>query len=229
MKTLQQINSSLSNFGQKYGISTAGGQGSEAWLKMKLGVLSASNASKIVAKKDSETRLTYMSELVAQVCTGEQEELNSKYLEWGKAYEDAARSSYEFSEGVLIEQVAFVFNDDNYREGCSPDGLLVDQKKGIELKCPYNPTNYVKFLCSDKTKKEYDWQMQFQMRILGCDFYDMVQYHPNMRKKPLHAVTFEKNLEAQKTLEDAVPQFIKDMDAMLMKVGVEFGDQWGAK
>jgi len=225
MKTLQQINSLLLKFEDTYKLPIAGfEQGSETWLKVKLGVLSASNASKIVAKKDSETRLTYMSELVAQVCTGQQEELNNKYVEWGRTHEAAARSSYEFENDVRVEQVPFVFFNESFREGCSPDGLV--GVKGLEIKCPANTANYIKFLAEDKIKPEYQWQYQYCLRILGCNEWDFVQYDPRMRKNSLKVLTVTRDEEKQKTLEDAVPQFISEMDLMLSKIGVKFGDQW---
>lgn len=225
MKTLSKITETLKQFEGTYGIDIVNAeQGSEAWLKAKLGVISASNISKVVAKKDSETRATYMAELVAQVCTGDQEELNSKALDWGRAHEAAARSSYEFAADCKIEQVPFVFKDENFREGASPDGLL--GLKGLELKCPYNAVHYVKFFCNDKIKKEYEWQANYCMRILGAMEWDFVQYHPNMRVNPIKILTLEIDEEKQKTLDDAVPQFIHEMDGMLEKLGVEWGSQW---
>jgi len=224
MKTLSQIAATLKEFENKYGFLPVD-QGSDEWLKIKLGVISASNASKLVAKKDSETRATYMAELVAQILTGEQEEINSKYLEHGKLYESAARASYEFSSGVALSEVPFVFNDSNFREGCSPDALI-EGVKAIEIKCPYNAVHYVKFFCDDKIKKEYEWQYQFQMRVLGCEQFDFCQYHPFVKTNNLKIQPVEKSEEMQKTLADAVPQFIDDMDKMLAKFEVKFGDQW---
>jgi putative phage-type endonuclease len=227
MKTLAQINNLLLAFEDKYKLPIAGfEQGSETWHKVKLGVLSASNASKIVAKKDSETRATYMAELVAQVCTGQVEELNNKFVEWGKIHEPAARSSYEFDNDVKVQQVPFVFMDENFREGCSPDGLVYELKKGIEVKCPFNAANYIKFFCDDKLKSEYQWQVQYSLRVLGSDSWDVVQYHPQMRKNPLKFLTIERDEEKQKTLADAVPQFLHDMDQLLNKIGLSYGCQW---
>ena len=166
-----------------------------------------------------------MAELIAQVCTGDQEELNSKYLDWGNQYEAAARSSYEFSTGETITQIPFVYRDENYREGCSPDGI-VNEKKGVEIKCPYNAVHYIKFLTEDKIKPEYQWQAQYTLRVMGADSWDFVQYHPNMKTNPLKVLTIGRDEEKQKTFDDLVPAFIEDMDKMLAKIGVKFGDQW---
>lgn len=229
MKTLAEINALLDKFQKDYGLSVQNAsQGTEEWFKVKLGVISASNASKVVAKKDSETRLTYMSELVAQVCTGLMEEINSKYMDWGNQHEDAARSSYEFSEGVNIVQVPFVFKDDSYREGCSPDGL-VSETKGAEIKCPFNSVHFIKFLAEDKIKPEYVWQYQYTLRVMGADEWDFVQYDPRMKKNPLKVLTVKRDPVKQEIFDELIPAFISDMDAMLAKIGISFGEQWKIK
>ncbi|MBO9667845.1 MAG: YqaJ viral recombinase family protein [Bdellovibrio sp.] len=227
MKTLANVKTVLEAFEAKYPhlqVKSAQ-QGSVAWLMLKMGVLSASNATKIVAKKDSETRLTYLAELVGQVCTGEMKDIDSAAIDWGRTYEDEARSTYEFAQGVMTIPVPFVFMDDTFRVGCSPDGI-VSENKGHEIKCPYNTGNYIKFLAEEKIKSEYVWQAQFSMYVTEAELWDMSQYDPRMRKSPLHTVTIERDEKAQATLADAVPQFIADMDKMLEKIGIPFGDQW---
>ncbi len=185
MKSLNEIKDNLELFEKRFGFPLAEAQqGSDIWFKAKLGVVSASNAYRAVAKRDSNTRLTYMSELVAQICTGLMEEMNNKYVEWGTTHEDAARSHYEFSTGLTMTQLPFVFRDDNFREGCSPDGL-VSSTKGAEIKCPFNSVHYVKFFAENTIKSEYQWQYQYTMRVMNAGSWDFCQYDPRMRKNPL--------------------------------------------
>lgn len=227
MKTLAEINGTLEEFTKKFNMPLENiSQGSPEWLRLKLGVISASNASKVVAKKDSDTRLTYMAELAAQVCTGIMEEINSKYLDWGNQNEDAARSHYEFANDCEIVQVPFVFKDSSFREGCSPDGLVGE--KGVEIKCPYNSVHFIKFFTEDKIKSEYIYQYQYCLRILGGDEWDFVQFDPRMKKNPMKTLLVKRDPEIQAKFDDMVPAFIEDMDKMLAKVGIKFGEQWGA-
>lgn len=226
MKTFQQINDNLLDFERKFKFKvTHAEQGSTEWLYMKLGVLSASNAAKIIAKKDSQTRYTYMSELVAQVCTGVPDEIHSKYLDWGSEHESAARSSYEFSTGNKVVPLTFVFKDGTYRCGCSPDGL-VTVNRGVEIKTPFNAVNYIKFLCDDDIDPDYRKQVQFSIWVMDAGEWDFVQYHPHMKKKPLKRITIPRDEDAMKKFDDLVPEFISDMDIMLKKIGIEFGEQW---
>jgi hypothetical protein len=226
MKTLVEINKTLAAFEKRFGLKVQDAQqGSEAWFNMKLGVISASNASKLIMKRDAETRLTYMAELVAQVCTGVMEELSFKQAEWGKDHEDAARASYEFAAGVSISPLCFVFKDDSFREGCSPDGI-VTKSRGCEIKCPWNTANYIKFLVTDKIKPEYVAQYQYTMRVMNAEEWDFVQFDPRMKAKPLHVVRVVRDETMQKRFDEAVPEFIYDMDEMLKTIGIDFGDQW---
>lgn len=226
MKTLEHVNDLLKAFEFAHGLPVLGAQqGSAAWMNLKLGVISASNASKVVAGATTEGRHTYMAELVAQVATSIFEEINSKHLDWGNQYEDAARSSYEFTTGLTVTQLPFVFKDERFRIGCSPDGL-VTATKGVEIKCPSNTANYIKFLAGEKVKPEYDWQIQFSMWVLGAEEYDMAQFDPRVESKPLHFCTFKKDKEKHAKFDDLVPKFIEDMDKMLETCGLVWGDQW---
>lgn len=226
MKSLEDINRTLDAWGKKYGIMVNDAQqGSAMWFKLKLGVISASNASKAVAKKDSDTRATYMAELVSQVCTGLMEEINSRHMEWGREQEDAARSCYEFQSGNEMIQLPFVFKDETFRVGCSPDGI-VSLSKGVEIKCPSNSTHFIRFATDDKIKPDYQWQTQFTLWVLDADEWDFVQYDPRMRKNPLKILTVGRDGEKMKAFDDLVPAFIADMDAMLKKLGFSFGEQW---
>ncbi|RYZ89072.1 MAG: hypothetical protein EOP06_09890, partial [Proteobacteria bacterium] len=150
MKTPEQISGLLKTFESRYGLSLQNSkQGSEAWFQAKLGVVSASCASDAVAKIDSQTRANYIADLAAQVATGVMEEIDSKHMAWGSEHEAGARSMYEFQEGVEIVELPFVFKDDTFRVGISPDGLV--KKDGlyvrpIECKCPWNTMHYVRFM-----------------------------------------------------------------------------------
>lgn len=226
MKSLKDVSRLYDAFEKKYGIAIADAQqGSTMWQILKLGVISASNVNKAVAKAGSETRSTYLAELCAQICTGTFDELNSKYLEWGNFHEDAARSYYEFSTGNEVKQLPFVFKDDSFRMGCSPDGI-VNETKGVEIKCPFNAVHFVKFLVEDKIKSEYVWQYQYSLWVMDATHWDFVQYHPSMKKNPMKILTVEKDEKTFKIFDELIPKFIEDLDKMLAKAGFRFGEQW---
>lgn len=226
MKSIDSITANLKAFEKKFGFKVAGHQQlSETWFQCHLGVISASNASKAVAKKDSETRFSYMAELVGEVCTGQWEEVNSKHMDWGRQHEDVARSYYEFTTNAKMVTLPLVFKDDSYRVGCSPDGI-VSEKRGAEIKCPWNSGNYIKFLVAEKIKPEWQWQQQFTLWVMDAEEWDFVQYDPRMEVKSMKICTTKKDPEKWKAFDDLIPEFIKDMDKMLLDIGVPFGEQW---
>ncbi len=227
MLNLDQYAKQIKSFQDKFGSDVIlGEQGSEAWLQSRLGVITASEVSKAVAKVGTDTRNTYLCQLVAEVATGMVEEINSKYMEWGKLHEGSARAAYEFANDCEIQEVGFIFKDDSFREGASIDGFIVGQNKLVEIKCPYNPTNYIKFLMQDKIKAEYMWQYQYQMRVTGAEVADFVQYDPRMTVKPFKALTVEIDPEYQTKFDELIPAFISDMDKALKDLGISFGSQW---
>lgn len=230
MKTLKKINNLLTKFEKVYDYDLKDAtQGSIDWFNIKLGVISASNASKVVAKSTSQTRSTYMNELIAQICTGYSKDINTKYMDWGHQHEDAARASYEFETGKKIVEVPFVFKDDSFREGCSPDGLVQVGKKltsGLEIKCPYTTEVFIDFLVNEAIKPEYKWQLQYTMRVLECEVYEFGQFDPRMNATTSKFREIESDEKMQKTLNDAVPQFISEMNIKLKAIGIEFGSHW---
>lgn len=202
-------------------------QGSPEWLLLKCGVLSASNADKIVAKRDSAGRATYMASLISQICSCViPEEMNFKAMEHGKLYEPVARDALSVALGfVEIKELPFMFMDDSLRIGVSPDGVF--DKTIVEIKCPHNGENFIKFAAFDDNKKEWRWQAQFQLFAGKADEHIFCQYDPRMVLcNNLHFVKTDKSEADQQTLADAIPQFIADLDAALKKLGVEFGDHW---
>jgi exodeoxyribonuclease (lambda-induced) len=200
-------------------------QGDPEWHSVRAGVLTASNADKILMKKGTQGRQTYMSSLIAQICTCKApEEMPFKALEHGKLYESVARDALSVSLGFVdIKEIAFMFKDESLRVGVSPDGLF--DKTIIELKCPLNAENYFNFAAFDTSKSAWEKQCQFQMWAAGAERHIFAQYHPDV---VLCENLFWRETEADpaihKELDEKVPEFIREMDMALASLGVKFGD-----
>lgn len=204
-------------------------QGSPEWLSMRLGVITASPIYDLLPSKKGggfkQARDTYMNELIGEVCTGHAEELNAKALEWGHLNEPAARAEYEFRKKVSTLEGGFVYGLDR-RVGCSPDFRIDGAKKGGEIKCPMTPKVHIDSLLNNEVKEEYIAQIQFSMWVSGFEAWDFVSYHPRMKSNMLHVQTFERDPKMMNLFDEIIPQFIKDMDAKLEKLGVKWADQW---
>ena len=200
-------------------------QQSSDWHKMRLGVVTASMVSKVLMGKTSAGRLTYMAQLAAEVATGVPKDIGSfKQMQWGNENEPKAIQTYQFETGQLVDRVPFLYSDD-MRCGISPDGIT--GKKGIEIKCPYTSEVHLLTLCEDVIKKEYKWQTNFSMWVSGVDEWDFCSFDPRMRKNMLSRKTVSLSDLDRKTLDDAVPQFISELDKMIVAAGFQWGEQWG--
>lgn len=229
MKSIDEINGLYRKFEERYGHKIEGAQqGQETWFLLKLGVLSASNIHKIVPGKNGrykQARLTYMHELCGQVCTGQHKDVGSAAMDWGNTNEDAARATFEMINETTLKELPFIFKDETFREGASPDA--VDEwGSGVEIKNPYATENHIAFAASDIIKPEYQWQLQYTMRVCDTDTWHFCSFDPRMRKNPLAAKLVKREEEMQKVLDDEVPKFIKEMDDMLKVLGFKFGEQW---
>lgn len=224
-------------------------QGTDAWFKMRLGVITASCAHDLIptitvkdavySKRDpskilhpavnkrefKKARQTYMNQLIAEVCTGRHEEINARPLEWGKTNEIAARAAYEFESSTPVKEGGFIYTQ-NRRAGCSPDFIAVNTLKGGEIKCPWNPVNHINFLLDDEIKDEWITQMQFQLWVSGFTEWDFASFDPRMKTSIIKIKRIERDPKMMSLFDEIVPEFITEMDEKLARIGIPFGSQW---
>lgn len=204
-------------------------QGSSDWLKMRLGVITASCAHDLLPSKTGkgfkQARQTYMNQLIAEICTGRGEELNAKALSWGKENEVAARAAYQFEAGEKIEDGGFIYGLDK-RVGCSPDGIVTGKNKGLELKCPYSSDTHINFLVQDVIKDEYITQCQWSMWVAGFDVWAFASFDPRMKKHMIKIQLIERDPKMMALFDEIVPGFIEEMNQILDRLEISFGSQW---
>ena len=167
-------------------------QGSEEWLQARVGVVTASNFSKVftTAGKLSTSREGLINQLIAEKLTNAPTEtFKSSAMERGNELEPQARAMFEVIMGVEV--------------GCSPDGLFDDT--GIEIKCPL-PATHCAYLRANKLPSTYIQQVQGSMLVLGLERYFFMSFHPEM--KPLIIEVKRDN----KLLELAEPLLIETAD-----------------
>ncbi len=78
-------------------------QGSEAWIKARLGRVTASRVSDVMAKLKTggygASRDDYMAQLICERLTGEKaDSFTNAAMQWGTETEPLARAHYEISE-----------------------------------------------------------------------------------------------------------------------------------
>ena len=156
-------------------------QNSPEWFKARLGIPTASAFGKIITStgKASTKSGDYMNTLLAEWLAGEPLESweGNQWTERGHELEQDARSYYEMTNDVDVEQVGFITND---LAGCSPDGL-VGTNGGFECKCP-SPGIHVKYLLGNKVPATYYPQVMGSLWITEREWWDFESFHPVLDK-----------------------------------------------
>jgi hypothetical protein len=189
-------------------------QGTPEWFTMRLGRFTSSEMYRLLtpAKRDmtpaeladrpkkgpgsrtktimdysvmSDGAYTYIEEKVAEILTGQvEDDVYAFAKEYGKEMEPVAAEYFTKQTGLNIEPAPFIPWGDH--AGGSPDRFLVDEKSGLEVKCPLKPTKQVKYL---QLTDQYDllnhfpnfyWQCMSNLLFTGLDKWYFVTFSPMM-------------------------------------------------
>jgi len=190
-------------------------QGSEAWLQVRLGKVTASNFATAIAKPGSSTRDTYMRKLMAERLTGlPQATYSNANMDRGTELEPDAREHYSLITDTIVGQVGFVELNEN--TGVSPDGLI-GEDGGIEIKCPLAST-HIQYILNDKLPSTYQWQVHGVMWACDLKWIDFVSYCPEMTSRPIWIHRVERDEEKIAVLQVKIGSFIKEMNTKLTKI-----------
>lgn len=158
-------------------------QGSEEWLQLRLGWITASRFKDVISNgrggAPSKTRKSYLYQLAAEAITGElTESYSNEYMEWGTQTEPQARAMYELDSGNDVDEVTFIKWNQVNKVGISPDGL-VGGNGGLEIKCPKTTTQIETFL-SGKMPTCHKAQVQGSLWVTGREWWDFVSFDPRI-------------------------------------------------
>lgn len=202
-------------------------QGTEAWLKLRLGLPTTSSFGKIITPtgKKSGQFTAYCNECIAQLLTGESEPMfKSEAMVRGSTLEPFAVDYYAHHTQTKPKEVGFITSDCG-RIGCSPDRLI--GKDGLlEVKCPLQ-TKHTINLISGEIDSQYIPQVQGQMLVTERNWCDWMSYYPDL---PASIVRVERDEEYLVTLNELLEEFVDEMDtkiAVLKDKGVVFAAQVG--
>jgi putative phage-type endonuclease len=192
-------------------------QGTEEWLKEKLGKPSASNCSKIITNdgKPSKQREGYLYELAGEVITQNRvDSYKNAAMEEGNLREQEAVDFFCMTNDCEIARTGVIYRDEDKKFLCSPDGIIVGKNEGFECKNPL-PKTQVKYLLDGGLPSEYFGQVQFSLYVTGFDAWHFLSYVPAMRPVYLKVKRDEKFLVA---LDAELKQFILDLETVVNKI-----------
>ena len=199
-------------------------QGSDAWHKARLGHITASHISDVMAKgkgkEESITRYKYKVKLVAERMTGESasDAYTNSAMEWGIEQEQYACIQYETREETFVTRTGFWLHPTIKYLGVSPDRLVGDGGL-VEVKCP-NTTTHLGYLFDKKVPSNYYNQIQCQLWVTGRVWCDFVSYDPRLPKRnQLFVLRVERDDAFIATMQNEVHQFLEEIESLIIKCG----------
>lgn len=188
-------------------------QGSEDWLRLRLGRPTASNFEKLITAKKweptkGETRRGYMVYLLTELILDMPlDTVTTAAMQSGHDWEPRARAAYEMLHGVDVELCGFCTNDEG-TIGASPDGFVGDEGS-LEIKSPFKPEIHCGYMLNPQSLvDEYFVQVQGQLLVAERKWTDIISYFSGM---PMVTVRVEPHPEFQAKLTDALRLFTNDL------------------
>ena len=204
-------------------------QRTDEWFQQRLGKVTASRISDVIAKTKtgvSTSRQNYLVQLVSERLTGKKGDsfVNQAMLD-GIERESAARELYMRTRGVSVTEVGFFDHPVIKNSGASPDGAVNAEEDGkyaglIEIKCPIE-TTHTNTLMSKSVPSKYIPQIQWQMasvspNVKWCDF---ISFNPNFPDTmQLFVARVERDNAYIAELEAEVIKFLDEVDQTILKL-----------
>lgn len=198
-------------------------QGSAEWLRMRAGVLTASNANRLLTPSKlqlSQQRDGLVDQLVAERLLGEpiDDFQGTFWTERGQQLEGEAGDYFALQTGLDPSPVGFVFRDETRRCGCSPDWMVLDGDTpvcGVEVKCPKAST-HIGYLRAGEALK-YDPQVQFSIWVTGLQCWWFMSYYPGL---PPVLRKIEPDAKWQVALTEHVPALIREVGDVMSEISL---------
>ncbi len=176
-------------------------QGSDEWLKARLGVFTASSAAKIVCTSTlTLTALDYIRKKALEEITRQQQDVITinAAMQHGIDCEPIAAARYAQHKNEMLIETGLDLWSENDQVGASFDRVILGKKAAIEIKCPALHTHckYMEMQTAadlKKVAKNYYWQIMQQMLVGGFEYIDFVSFCPSLDIKEIFVLRIERN------------------------------------
>jgi len=190
-------------------------QRSEAWLKLRGNMLTASDAASAIGTNSYQTP----NDLLLKKCGLGEKFTGNEATEWGTKMEPVAIEMFEEQSGEKVNELGLIPHPEHPWLGGSPDGLT-DSNCLVEIKCPMR-----RKIIPGQVPLHYQAQIQLCMEIMDVESCFFVQYAPIEISWPNEAVFdvtvvprdrdwFAKYLPVMKEFWDRVLYFREHLDEL---------------
>ena len=185
-----------------------------AWLLERVGFVTASQFKHLLPGKKGgylAARDTYKWQLITERLTGRAtEHYVNQAMQWGIDQEGFARDVFARFTGMEIDLVGFIKHP-ILMAGASPDGVLDEGNRLVELKCPTTQTHLQTIM--DGMDPMHMAQLQGQMWLTGTKCNYFVSYDPRLpASMELYIQQINRDQAYIDTLEAEVRKFLGEID-----------------
>ena len=185
-------------------------QGSPEWLAARCGIPTASEFGNIITPEGRKSGAFdgYLNRLAQEAITGQPaEHIQTGWMARGNRLEQEARQWYEIIHWRRVETTGIVYRDDRRDCAASPDALMPDLRRGLEIKSPKIST-FAEWSLRKRMPMEHRPQVQGNLLITGYESWDFMAYHPRFQP---WIVTVEPDPKYQKILTGLLNRFIEKL------------------
>lgn len=192
-------------------------QYSPEWWAARIGIPTASKFSSIISStgKKSASWKPYAYKKAAEIETGKIEDTYTSHsMLRGLELEPLARKDYCFITGIDVEEVGTVYPDEKKLWSCSPDGISIKYKKGLEIKCP-------EFSAHKQCCYEKEIPTKYKPQVFGSlwicdeiDSWDFMCYHPDMKS---FITTIDRDNEEYKAYVKVLADFLPEVSEFIKR------------
>ncbi len=209
----------LGGDGLSFTVNTAV-QRSEAWFAARLGRVTGSVASDMLAKPTTATYANLRTRLVLErlMGTAQEDGFTNDAMAWGVEHEDEARVAYEMQTGANVQESGFLSHD-SLLAGCSLDGHIgafdghPTYEGIVEIKCPYKSARHIATLRGG-IPTEYLPQITHNLWVTDAAWCDYISYDPRLPDAlRLCVIRVQASSLKLHEYEKVVRAFLADVDA----------------
>ena len=182
-------------------------QGSDEWIKARLGIVTCSEFKSVLAKGEGKVRRKYLLTVLAEKLSGQPlERYTNAFMERGHTQEDEARDLYSLLTDNEVERIGFMKRGP---VGYSPDGLIGNDGL-LEVKTKMGHL-HLECLLSNKVPPENMQQCQGGLWVSSRQWIDFVSYSPGLE---LFVKRVERDESAIARIKVEVDAFLTEMAAL---------------
>lgn len=199
------------------------------WKILRTGKITGSNFDKIMPTPKqkklpfNDTQKDYLYSVAAEILTGEAEEDYQSYdMMRGLELEPIAADFYSMSHLVKVRECGF-FTDD-IMIGVSPDRIVGENEKVLEIKCPKAKTHVMYLDNRELLFKKYKWQALGEAYATGIKNVVLVSFHPDFPdSKKMVEVEYTATEDDFKKLESRLKECVDFVKALVSDpIDIEF-------